>query len=172
MNTPTKIATGATVALVAVAAFSLLRNQQEQTDSTSDQSPEMNSSTSTSTKGDRVLAKGRVVAIGHGADMARQIRTVFVILRGDKPGPPYAVKKLKNTAGENSLDFELTAADVMIPGRPEPANPVLKIRYDSDTNPTTELPTDVVGEIKSFQIGDVGLKVEADLVSNRKKDSL
>ena len=114
----------------------------------------------------KVLAAGSVEATGEGADLARQIGTVFVILRDEKPGPPYAVARLKNSGGQKTLNFLLTEEDIMMKGQPPPMAPVLKVRFDSDGDPMTELPHDLSGALKGFVLGERDLHLSARLVGH------
>ena len=119
--------------------------------------------------GPRILAAGTVEAIGEGKDIARQIGTVFVILRDETPGPPYAVTKLQNQSGSNTLTFALTEEHVMIPGRPVPTKPQLKIRFDSDGDPLTELPQDIIATHSNFAVGAKNLQLSAQLLGSAAK---
>lgn len=111
-----------------------------------------------------LLVSGTVEAVGGGADMARQIRTVFVILKDENARPPYAVRRLTNSENTHLLSFSLTQNDVMIPGASAPRNPVLKIRFDADGDPMTELPGDVIAQMHGFGLGEQGLSLRAEML--------
>lgn len=113
-----------------------------------------------------LLVSGTVEAIGAGADMARQIRTVFVILKDENARPPYAVRRLTNSDNAHLLSFSLTRSDVMIPGAPQPQRPVLKIRFDADGDPMTELPGDVIATVSGFEWGTQGLSLSAEMLES------
>ena len=110
-----------------------------------------------------ILVAGKIEIEQSSLGMARQIPTLFVILRDEGSRAPYAVAKIPSQLEGNSLKFQLTRSDVMMQGQPTPATPSLKVRFDSDGNPMTENPHDVVGTAKGFQIGARDLIVEARL---------
>jgi hypothetical protein len=151
--------TGAVLAAAAAGAFLYTKEKEK-----GNEKGKVTEAGSESTE--KVLAAGTVEATGEGADLARQTGTVFVILRDENPGPPYAVTKLKNEGGQKLLQFKLTEKDIMIAGRPAPTRPVLKVRFDGDGDPLTELPHDVSGTLKGFVLGESDLKILATLVGN------
>jgi hypothetical protein len=108
-----------------------------------------------------ILVAGTIEVDTKSLDMARQIPTVFVILRDQGSRAPYAVTKIPSKLEGNSLKFQLTKSDIMIQGQPTPAIPVLKVRFDSDGNPMTETPQDIIGTAEGFQIGSANVRVEA-----------
>lgn len=111
-----------------------------------------------------VFVRGTAKAIGPGKDLARQIGTVYVILRDEAGGPPYAVARLSNP-GLDRVDFALTPEHVMISGRPFPDRPMLKVRFDADGNASTENPGDVVGQATGIKQGDLALQIQAELLT-------
>jgi hypothetical protein len=117
--------------------------------------------------GGEVLVAGTVEAVGPAADMARQMGTAYVILRDAGGGPPYAVKRVHLNDRQPSFVFSLTTQDIMIPGSPRPSNPVLKIRFDGDGDPMTEVPGDLVATTKDFAWGDANLSLEATMFSGQ-----
>ena len=110
-----------------------------------------------------LLVAGTIEVDAKSLDMARQIPTVFVILRDQGSRAPYAVTKIPSKLEGNSLKFQLTKSDIMIQGQPAPAVPVLKVRFDSDGNPLTETPQDVIGTAEEFQIGNSNVRIQATM---------
>jgi hypothetical protein len=110
-----------------------------------------------------LLVAGTIEVDAKSIDMARQIPTVFVILRDQGSRAPYAVTKIPSKLEGNSLKFQLTKSDIMIQGQPDPAVPVLKVRFDSDGNPMTETPQDVIGTAEGFQIGNSNVRIQATM---------
>lgn len=77
---------------------------------------------------------------------------LFVIARAPSGGPPLAVKRLE--LGSFPMDFEIGAADAMLPGRPLEGEVQLSARIDRDGNPMTRSPEDLVAEIQgSVRVG-------------------
>lgn len=111
-----------------------------------------------------VLVEGTVEAAESAADMTRQIRTVFVILKDENARAPYAVRRLTNSENSHKLAFSLSRSDVMMPGAIEPQNPVLKIRFDSDGDPMTERPGDVIASAQGFPLGVQDMRLTAHLL--------
>ena len=122
---------------------------------------ESGSSNSESQGNTDLLVAGTIEVEAKSLDMARQIPNVFVILRDQGSRAPYAVTKIPSKLEGNSLKFQLTKSDIMIQGQPSPAVPVLKVRFDSDGNPMTETPQDIIGTAEGFQIGSANVRVEA-----------
>lgn len=76
-----------------------------------------------------------------------QSATLFVALRGDKPGPPAAVKRISNP----SFPLELTlSADDSMMGQPLPETGALSIHLDGDGNASTLDPGDLTAAVKAF----------------------
>lgn len=76
-----------------------------------------------------------------------QSATLFVALRGDKPGPPAAVKRISNP----SFPLELTlSADDSMMGQPLPETGALSIHLDGDGNASTLDPGDLTAAVKVF----------------------
>ena len=105
-----------------------------------------------------VLAAGNITVAPELADRARQISTVYVILRSAQGGPPYAVARLENPH-EAALTFELTTANVMVQGAQPPQDARLIVRFDADGRAGAEQPGDLVGELSEVSLGSSQLAV-------------
>lgn len=109
-----------------------------------------------------ILASGSIEVVPELAGMAKQITTVFVIVRSQTPGgPPFAVVKLKNEM-RSSLPFEITTKDVMGMGGQMPADPKIVVRFDIDGSAGPEQPGDLVGELGQLQPGQRNVVVQVD----------
>jgi tetratricopeptide (TPR) repeat protein len=69
--------------------------------------------------------------------------TLFVVLRGDAPGPPAAVKRIATPVFP--LEVDVTSADSML-GQPLPAIGTLGVRLDADGDASTRSGADLAAE--------------------------
>lgn len=74
---------------------------------------------------------------------ADPLAVLFIVARSPE-GQIAVVKKIFPPL-EFPLDFQLTSADQMIPGRPLPKKLRLKVRLDRDANANPDQPGDIVG---------------------------
>jgi hypothetical protein len=156
----TTIVVLAVAAAGAVAIFSLF-GQNNTSTPTAPSGSDTTSITPQGAGGAEILVAGTVEAIGPAADMARQMGTAYVILRDSGRGPPYAVRRIDLTDRGTSFSFSLTDQDIMIPGAPRPTSPLLKVRFDSDGDPMTELPGDLVASTQDFVWGAQDIQLGA-----------
>ena len=105
-----------------------------------------------------LLASGKITVSPDLADRAKQITTVYVMIRSGQGGPPYAVVRLENPHAAE-LPFELTQAHVMTQGAQPPSDAKIVVRFDADTRAGAEQPGDLVGELSPVTLGSSNLGV-------------
>jgi|GEM_PF-3434290 len=105
------------------------------------------------------IASGTIQVAPELTDRSKQIGVVYVMLRSQAGGPPYAVSRLDNPRNGEPIAFTLTAENVMAQGTEMPTDAKLVVRFDADGSAGPEMAGDLVGEAAVEAVGKSDIAV-------------